>query len=119
MFVKFVVQLFYRATSTSNVMFAALPLSRRSSERELDPNKKRATSASGLDRQPGDGMYNYAHTNSNSIFIYLKHFIYFVLIFFCYENQTLFCTFMIFFSLVHQRNISISSQIYHCLSIYV
>lgn len=46
-----------RATSTSNVMFAALPLSRRSSERELDPNKKRATSASGLDRQPGDGMY--------------------------------------------------------------
>ncbi|XP_077291028.1 MAP7 domain containing protein ensconsin isoform X2 [Arctopsyche grandis] len=43
-----------RATSTSNVMFAALPLSRRSSERELDPNKKRATSASGLDRQPGD-----------------------------------------------------------------
>lgn len=40
-------------------MFAALPLSRRSSERELDPNKKRAASASGLDRQQGDGIEHF------------------------------------------------------------
>ncbi|XP_049846483.1 ensconsin isoform X46 [Schistocerca gregaria] len=46
-----------RATSTSNVMmFTATPLTRRSSERELDgTGKKRATSASGLDRKPGEG----------------------------------------------------------------
>lgn len=39
-----------RATSTSNIMFSAMPLTRRSSERELDGSKKRATSAGGLDR---------------------------------------------------------------------
>ncbi|XP_051156733.1 ensconsin isoform X12 [Leptopilina boulardi] len=46
-----------RATSTTNVMMfpTALPLTRRSSERELDNNKKRATSAGGLDRKPGEG----------------------------------------------------------------
>jgi len=45
-----------RATSTTNVMmFTAAPLTRRSSERELDGSKKRATSASGLDRKPGEG----------------------------------------------------------------
>ncbi|CAG2065423.1 unnamed protein product, partial [Timema podura] len=44
-----------RATSTTNVMtFTAMPLTRRSSERELDGSKKRATSASGLDRKPGE-----------------------------------------------------------------
>lgn len=47
-----------RATSTTNVMMypTALPLTRRSSERELDNNKKRATSAGGLDRKPGEGQ---------------------------------------------------------------
>ena len=47
-----------RATSTTNVMMFpnALPLTRRSSERELDNNKKRATSAGGLDRKPGEGQ---------------------------------------------------------------
>ncbi|XP_051156772.1 ensconsin isoform X19 [Leptopilina boulardi] len=47
-----------RATSTTNVMMfpTALPLTRRSSERELDNNKKRATSAGGLDRKPGEGI---------------------------------------------------------------
>ncbi|XP_033213075.1 MAP7 domain-containing protein 1 isoform X6 [Belonocnema kinseyi] len=47
-----------RATSTTNVMMypTALPLTRRSSERELDNNKKRATSAGGLDRKPGEDM---------------------------------------------------------------
>ncbi|KAK2581448.1 hypothetical protein KPH14_005120 [Odynerus spinipes] len=46
-----------RATSTTNVMMfsAAQPLTRRSSERELDGSKKRATSAGGLDRKPGEG----------------------------------------------------------------
>ncbi|KAJ8665329.1 hypothetical protein QAD02_006991, partial [Eretmocerus hayati] len=50
-----------RATSTTNVMMfsstsAAQPLTRRSSERELDAgSKKRATSAGGLDRKPGEG----------------------------------------------------------------
>nr|XP_034171994.1 MAP7 domain-containing protein 1-like isoform X7 [Osmia lignaria] len=34
---------------------AAQPLTRRSSERELDGSKKRATSAGGLDRKPGEG----------------------------------------------------------------
>nr|CAD7447440.1 unnamed protein product [Timema bartmani] len=48
-----------RATSTTNVMtFTAMPLTRRSSERELDGSKKRATSASGLDRKPGEGEFN-------------------------------------------------------------
>ncbi|XP_018344034.1 PREDICTED: stress response protein NST1-like isoform X6 [Trachymyrmex septentrionalis] len=47
-----------RATSTTNVMMfsAAQPLTRRSSERELDGSKKRATSAGGLDRKPGEDM---------------------------------------------------------------
>ncbi|XP_044015971.1 ensconsin isoform X31 [Aphidius gifuensis] len=47
-----------RATSTTNVMMfsAAQPLTRRSSERELDGSKKRATSAGGLDRKPGEGV---------------------------------------------------------------
>ncbi|XP_014209560.1 uncharacterized protein LOC106640139 [Copidosoma floridanum] len=53
-----------RATSTSNVMMSLFtssssglqPLTRRSSERELDAgSKKRAISASGLDRKPGEG----------------------------------------------------------------
>ncbi|CAK9826013.1 Reticulocyte-binding protein homolog 2a [Anthophora retusa] len=46
-----------RATSTTNVMMfsAAQPLTRRSSERELDGSKKRATSAGGLDRKPSEG----------------------------------------------------------------
>ncbi|XP_044015942.1 MAP7 domain-containing protein 2 isoform X4 [Aphidius gifuensis] len=49
-----------RATSTTNVMMfsAAQPLTRRSSERELDGSKKRATSAGGLDRKPGEGDDN-------------------------------------------------------------
>lgn len=64
-----------RATSTSNVMFTSLhqtagsvgqaalaaahhphptsQLTRRSSERELDGSKKRATSASSIERKPG------------------------------------------------------------------
>ncbi|XP_046669501.1 ensconsin isoform X6 [Homalodisca vitripennis] len=49
-----------RATSTSNVMMLSMsaapgPLTRRSSERELDGSKKRATSAGGINRtkQPG------------------------------------------------------------------
>ncbi|XP_026671474.1 ensconsin isoform X20 [Ceratina calcarata] len=47
-----------RATSTTNVMMfsAAQTLTRRSSERELDGSKKRATSAGGLDRKPGEGI---------------------------------------------------------------
>ncbi|XP_011644377.1 inner centromere protein isoform X9 [Pogonomyrmex barbatus] len=47
-----------RATSTTNVMMfsAAQPLTRRSSERELDGSKKRATSAGGIDRKPGEDM---------------------------------------------------------------
>ncbi|XP_054269992.1 MAP7 domain-containing protein 1-like isoform X4 [Macrosteles quadrilineatus] len=50
-----------RATSTSNVMMLSMsaapgPLTRRSSERELDGSKKRATSAGGINRakQPGE-----------------------------------------------------------------
>ncbi|KAG7206853.1 hypothetical protein KM043_000755 [Ampulex compressa] len=47
-----------RATSTTNVMMfpVAQPLTRRSSERELDGSKKRATSAGGLDRKLGEDM---------------------------------------------------------------
>ncbi|XP_071561721.1 uncharacterized protein [Temnothorax nylanderi] len=47
-----------KATSTTNVMMfsAAQPLTRRSSERELDGSKKRATSAGGLDRKPGEDL---------------------------------------------------------------
>jgi hypothetical protein len=37
------------------MMFTAAPLTRRSSERDLDGSKKRATSASGLDYKPGEG----------------------------------------------------------------
>lgn len=61
-----------RATSTTNVMMfpSALPLTRRSSERELDNNKKRATSAGGLDRKPGEGELKF--TRQSSIFLY-KH----------------------------------------------
>lgn len=44
-----------RATSTQNIMYAAAPLTRRQSERELDGgSKKRATSAGGLERS-GEG----------------------------------------------------------------
>lgn len=54
-----------RATSTTNVMMfsAAQPLTRRSSERELDGSKKRATSAGGLDRKPGEGESTYISPN--------------------------------------------------------
>ncbi|XP_044741353.1 ensconsin isoform X7 [Chrysoperla carnea] len=45
-----------RATSTTNMMFAGLPISRRSSERDVDGSKKRATSAGGLDRDPPEGV---------------------------------------------------------------
>ncbi|BES92996.1 MAP7 (E-MAP-115) family [Nesidiocoris tenuis] len=47
-----------RATSTTNVMTLSMsaaapgPLTRRSSERELDSNKKRATSTPGFERKP-------------------------------------------------------------------
>lgn len=42
---------FYRATSTTNVALTSTNLTRRSSERDISDNtKKRATSASGLDR---------------------------------------------------------------------
>jgi hypothetical protein len=38
------------------MMFTAVPLTRRSSERDLvDGSKKRATSASGLDCKPAEG----------------------------------------------------------------
>ncbi|XP_075227461.1 uncharacterized protein LOC142327940 isoform X10 [Lycorma delicatula] len=48
-----------RATSTSNVMMLSMtappgPLTRRSSERELDGSKKRATSAGGINRNKGE-----------------------------------------------------------------
>ncbi|XP_039288925.1 ensconsin isoform X44 [Nilaparvata lugens] len=48
-----------RATSTSNVMMLSMtappgPLTRRSSERELDGSKKRATSAGGINRNKED-----------------------------------------------------------------
>ncbi|XP_014251423.1 ensconsin-like isoform X21 [Cimex lectularius] len=50
-----------RATSTTNVMTLSLsatpgPLTRRSSERELDGSKKRATSAGGIERKPQHGV---------------------------------------------------------------
>lgn len=49
---------YFRATSTTNVMmFTAAPFTYRSSERLLDGSKKRATSASGLDRKPGEGQW--------------------------------------------------------------
>ncbi|XP_059621668.1 trichohyalin isoform X6 [Phlebotomus argentipes] len=45
-----------RATSISNIAYSGAPLTRRSSERELnEAPKKRATSATALDRQREDG----------------------------------------------------------------
>ncbi|XP_018052385.1 PREDICTED: ensconsin isoform X8 [Atta colombica] len=63
-----------RATSTTNVMMfsAAQPLTRRSSERELDGSKKRATSAGGLDRKPGEGDDSDGGTPSTPTSIYLR-----------------------------------------------
>lgn len=61
-----------RATSTSNIMFSALPLTRRSSERELDGSKKRATSAGGLDRNNVEG------TNCKVVIYNVKIFGYYV-----------------------------------------
>ncbi|KAL6426469.1 hypothetical protein ACFW04_009139 [Cataglyphis niger] len=63
-----------RATSTTNVMMfsAAQPLTRRSSERELDGSKKRATSAGGLDRKPGEGEDSDGGTPSTPTSVYLR-----------------------------------------------
>ncbi|XP_025158635.1 ensconsin isoform X12 [Harpegnathos saltator] len=63
-----------RATSTTNVMMfsAAQPLTRRSSERELDGSKKRATSAGGLDRKPGEGEESDGTTPSTPSSVYLR-----------------------------------------------
>ncbi|XP_011054987.1 PREDICTED: ensconsin isoform X13 [Acromyrmex echinatior] len=63
-----------RATSTTNVMMfsAAQPLTRRSSERELDGSKKRATSAGGLDRKPGEGDDSDGGTPSTPTSVYLR-----------------------------------------------
>ncbi|XP_011342355.2 zinc finger CCCH domain-containing protein 13 isoform X14 [Ooceraea biroi] len=63
-----------RATSTTNVMMfsAAQPLTRRSSERELDGSKKRATSAGGLDRKPGEGEDSDSGTPSTPSSVYLR-----------------------------------------------
>ncbi|XP_044741352.1 ensconsin isoform X6 [Chrysoperla carnea] len=61
-----------RATSTTNMMFAGLPISRRSSERDVDGSKKRATSAGGLDRDPPEdfrmstSMYEVFHWHTPS-----------------------------------------------------
>ncbi|XP_024935872.1 ensconsin isoform X41 [Cephus cinctus] len=57
-----------RATSTTNVMMftAAQPLTRRSSERELDGSKKRATSAGGLDRKPGEDLVDVVKATKDS-----------------------------------------------------
>ncbi|KAL0275757.1 UNVERIFIED_CONTAM: hypothetical protein PYX00_003519 [Menopon gallinae] len=57
-----------RATSTANLrLFPTVPLSRRTPERELEP-KKRASSAGGLYRNPGDlmstSMYEVFHWDS-------------------------------------------------------
>lgn len=56
-----------RATSTNNIMFAAVPLTRRSSERELEGAKKRATSAGGLERSAVDGEYQLFDNTRNHI----------------------------------------------------
>lgn len=49
-----------RATSTSNILFSVMPLTRRSSERELDGNsKKRATSAGGVERNNVQSEYTF------------------------------------------------------------
>lgn len=48
----------YRATSTTNVALTSTNLTRRSSERDIsDGSKKRATSASGLDRKHDGKFY--------------------------------------------------------------
>ncbi|XP_055695643.1 ensconsin isoform X7 [Lutzomyia longipalpis] len=53
-----------RATSISNIAYSGAPLTRRSSERELnEAPKKRATSATALDRQRED-----YHRTSNSMY---------------------------------------------------
>ncbi|GAB0092932.1 hypothetical protein DMENIID0001_079840 [Sergentomyia squamirostris] len=53
-----------RATSISNIAYSGAPLTRRSSERELnEAPKKRATSATALDRQREDN-----HRTSNSMY---------------------------------------------------
>ena len=66
-----------RATSTTNVMMfsAAQPLTRRSSERELDGSKKRATSAGGLDRKPGEGRLEISKISSKITLFYLTLFL--------------------------------------------
>jgi hypothetical protein len=58
-----------RATSITNVAYTGAPLSRRSSERELvDGSKKRATSASGLDRQSeGESFFCQLFSNLYSV----------------------------------------------------
>ncbi|XP_039288926.1 ensconsin isoform X45 [Nilaparvata lugens] len=62
-----------RATSTSNVMMLSMtappgPLTRRSSERELDGSKKRATSAGGINRnKEGDEGDGATSANSSSL----------------------------------------------------
>ncbi|XP_039288902.1 MAP7 domain-containing protein 1 isoform X23 [Nilaparvata lugens] len=61
------------ATSTSNVMMLSMtappgPLTRRSSERELDGSKKRATSAGGINRnKEGDEGDGATSANSSSL----------------------------------------------------
>lgn len=64
--VKFNYQIIFRATSTSNVMMLSSttpmgPLTRRSSERELNDcsGKKRAASAGGLSNRSTDGKFSY------------------------------------------------------------
>lgn len=61
-------QIIYRATSTSNVMMLSSttpmgPLTRRSSERELNEcsGKKRAASAGGLSNRSTDGKFIYIY----------------------------------------------------------
>lgn len=71
-----------RATSTTNMMFAGLPISRRSSERDADGSKKRATSAGGLDRDSTEGnnlSILFSHTLSYSLS--LSFFFYLFLLF--------------------------------------
>lgn len=62
------IELFHRATSTSNVMMLSSttpmgPLTRRSSERELNEcsGKKRAASAGGLSNRSTDGKLVYMY----------------------------------------------------------
>lgn len=59
-----------RATSTSNILFSELPLTRRSSERELDINsKKRATSAGGVERNNLQSNVSLLETGKNVLFL--------------------------------------------------